>query len=138
MKLRIQPERGNEQVGDATPEAIEAALGEVGTTVQFIIVEAEDADDRFMQCNGRELECRADLEGDGAKLYRADQGSVSVQGALPALVSFVEGTEAWRELYRWSDASIVPGAISNWVAYGILLAASAGGAVWILLVFGVL
>lgn len=102
VELRIQPETGKARIVDATPEAIESALREMGA-LQFII--CSDDRGRFMQDNGKELEYGENLEGKDTRLLRASTGTVRLHGSRPAFLSFVEGTDEWRELYRWKDVS---------------------------------
>jgi len=102
VELRIQPEVGKARIMDATPEAIESALNEMDA-LQFIIC-TEDSG-RFMQDNGKALEYGENLEGRNTKLYRASTGSLRLHGSRPAFLSFLEGTDEWRERYRWDDVS---------------------------------
>jgi len=102
VELRIQPEVGQARIADATPEAIESALHEMDA-LQFII--CTDDSGRFMQDNGEVLEYGENLEGQDARLYRASTGSVRLHGSRPAFLSFLEGTDEWRDLYPWEDVS---------------------------------
>jgi len=101
VELRIQPETGKTRIVEATPEAIESALGEMDT-LQFII--CSDDGGRYMQDNGKVLEYGENLEGK-FQLCRASTGTVRLHGSRPAFLSFLEGTDEWRELYRWKDVS---------------------------------
>ena len=102
VELQIQPEVGKARIVDATPEAIESALREMDT-LQFII--CSDDGGRYMQDNGKVLEYGENLEGKNTKLYRASTGGLRLHGSRPAFLSFLEGTDEWRELYRWDDVS---------------------------------
>jgi hypothetical protein len=102
MELRIQPEKGKERVVDATPEAIESALREMGELL--FIVCSDEENERYMQDDGSQLEYGEYPEG-GVKLYRASAGSVRLHGARPAFLSFLAGTDEWRELYQWEDVT---------------------------------
>jgi len=102
MELQIQPENGKARIVGATPEAIESALREMDT-LRFII--CSDDSGRYMQDNGKVLEYGENVEGQDTKLYRASTGSVRLHGARPAFLSFLEGTDEWRDLYPWQDVS---------------------------------
>jgi len=101
VELQIQPETGKARIVDATPEAIESALREMDT-LQFII--CSDDGGRYMQDNGKVLEYGENLEGK-FQLCRASTGTVRLHGSRPAFLSFLEGTDEWRDLYRWKDVS---------------------------------
>lgn len=101
VELEIQPERGKTRIVDATPETIESALREMDT-LQFII--CSDDGGRYMQDNGKVLEYGENIEGK-FQLCRASTGTVRLHGSRPAFLSFLEGTDEWRELYEWKDVS---------------------------------
>lgn len=101
VELRIQPAKGKERIVEATPEAVESALFELGK-IEFIVV--SDDHGRFMQDNGTVLEHGENVEG-YLTLLRASPGSVRMLGSRPAFQSFLAGTDEWRDLYPWKDVS---------------------------------
>ena len=134
VELRIQPDTGDERIVKATPETIETALREMDA-LQFIV--CSDDGGRYMQDNGKVLEYGECLEGED-RLYRASTGSVRLHGSLPAFLSFLEGTDEWRELYRWDDVSgeIVSG-WTEWLRTAAFVALMLGALVFILKGIGI-
>jgi hypothetical protein len=102
VRLEIQPESGKTRIVDATPEAIESALREMDT-LQFII--CRDDGGRYMQDDGKVLEYGEYIEVQSPRLSRASTGTVRLHGSRPAFLSFLQGTDEWRELYEWKDVS---------------------------------
>ena len=104
MEFKVKPTRGKPRVLEATPEALQEAMLDVGTSLKWIRL--EDGAFRFMQFDAdRELDYGdTPLQGP-PELHRADAGSVDALGALPAMEAFLGASDEWRELYEWEDVS---------------------------------
>jgi hypothetical protein len=135
VELQIQPDTGDARIVEATPETIETALRGMGA-LQFII--CTDESGRFMQDNGKVLEYGEHREGVD-RLYRATIGSVRLRGSLPAFLSFLEGTDEWRELYRWDDVTDqVPSGWTGWLGTAAVIVFFLAAVVFVLKGIGVL
>ena len=130
MKLTIARDDGKEQVVEATPEALEAALRDVGTKVEFIVVE-DEAERRLMQTNGEQFEY-GEQELGLPRHFRAHGPAKSFEDTLRVFVAFTAGSDEWRTLCDWTDVTAEVYKRSRPVVVILIVGAAAAAAVWFL------
>lgn len=126
MKLIVGGE--DNKTVEATPDAIEAALREVGSKLDFMII--EDGPGTYMQTDGAQLEYR-ETELGQFKHFRA---YVDYEDALRAFVAYAAGSDEWRGLCDWKDVTLE--FVSRPVTLALIIVAAlaaAGVFLWLVL-----